>query len=172
MDLQARMQCCSSRSQYIRRLVKKGRSERLKAVRNLGELSRQSGRQSWTIYLMQLNSRCLKNSQRKDLWRKRLEKKSISKNLSNIYGSASRKLICPLTESKLTLCRVLRDNNASSVGGNNYNLRTIFLTPIGFTSGKLRRIFINCRPKARAHAGSICKEPLKSCFVSRLGRVP
>ena len=46
MDLQARMQCCSSRSQYIRRLVKKGRSERLKAVRNLGELSRQSGRQS------------------------------------------------------------------------------------------------------------------------------
>ena len=46
MDLQARMQCCSSRSQYIRRLVKKVRSERLKAVRNLAELSGQNERQS------------------------------------------------------------------------------------------------------------------------------
>ena len=46
MDLQARMQCCSSRSQYIRRLIKRDRFERLKAEKNLGELYRHYGRQS------------------------------------------------------------------------------------------------------------------------------
>tara|TARA_B100000035_G_scaffold257307_1_gene227403 strand:+ start:2154 stop:2420 length:267 start_codon:yes stop_codon:yes gene_type:complete len=37
MDLQARMECCSSRSHYIRRLIRRGRIERLKAEKQHAE---------------------------------------------------------------------------------------------------------------------------------------
>lgn len=33
MDLQAQMECCASRSHYLRRLIRRGKSERLKAQR-------------------------------------------------------------------------------------------------------------------------------------------
>lgn len=33
MDLQARMECCSSRSHYLRRLIRRGKAERIKAER-------------------------------------------------------------------------------------------------------------------------------------------
>ena len=34
MDLQARMECCSSRSHLIRRMIRRGRAERIQAERN------------------------------------------------------------------------------------------------------------------------------------------
>ena len=39
MDLQARMECCSSRSHYIRRLIRKGKAERLRAEQQHAEWS-------------------------------------------------------------------------------------------------------------------------------------
>ena len=39
MDLQARMECCSSRSHYFRRLIRRGKAERLKAERQHAEWS-------------------------------------------------------------------------------------------------------------------------------------
>ena len=44
MDLQARMECCSSRSHYIRRLIRRGRAERLKAEQQHAEWSQLFGR--------------------------------------------------------------------------------------------------------------------------------
>ena len=37
MDLQARMECCSSRSHYFRRLIRRGKAERLKAEKQHAE---------------------------------------------------------------------------------------------------------------------------------------
>ena len=37
MDLQARMECCSSRSHYLRRLIRRGKAERIKAQRQHDE---------------------------------------------------------------------------------------------------------------------------------------
>ena len=39
MDLQARMECCSSRSHYVRRLIRRGKADRLKAERQHAEWS-------------------------------------------------------------------------------------------------------------------------------------
>tara|TARA_B100000085_G_C18252845_1_gene394774 strand:+ start:178 stop:444 length:267 start_codon:yes stop_codon:yes gene_type:complete len=39
MDLQARMECCSSRSHYFRRLIRRGKAERLKAEKQHAEWS-------------------------------------------------------------------------------------------------------------------------------------
>ena len=39
MDLQARMECCSSRSHYFRRLIRRGKAERLKAEKQYAEWS-------------------------------------------------------------------------------------------------------------------------------------
>ena len=44
MDLQARMECCSSRSHYFRRLIHRGKAERLKAEKKHAELSQLFGR--------------------------------------------------------------------------------------------------------------------------------
>ena len=44
MDLQAKLECCSSRSHYIRRLIRKGRSERLRAEENHDQWSEIWGR--------------------------------------------------------------------------------------------------------------------------------
>jgi len=44
MDLQARMECCSSRSHYFRRLIKQNRAERLKAERQRDEWVQMWGR--------------------------------------------------------------------------------------------------------------------------------
>jgi hypothetical protein len=33
MDLQARMECCSSRSHYVRRMIRRNKAERIKAER-------------------------------------------------------------------------------------------------------------------------------------------
>ena len=44
MDLQARMECCSSRSHYIRRLIRRGRAERLKTEQQNEEWSEMFGR--------------------------------------------------------------------------------------------------------------------------------
>ena len=37
MDLQAQMECCSSRSHFIRRMIRRGRAERLRAERQREE---------------------------------------------------------------------------------------------------------------------------------------
>ena len=37
MDLQARMECCSSRSHYFRRLIRRNKAERIKAQRQHDE---------------------------------------------------------------------------------------------------------------------------------------
>ena len=39
MDLQARMECCSSRSHYVRRLIRRGKADRLKAEKQHAEWS-------------------------------------------------------------------------------------------------------------------------------------
>mgnify|MGYP001309968756 FL=1 len=39
MDLQARMECCASRSHYFRRLIRRGKAERLKAEQQHAEWS-------------------------------------------------------------------------------------------------------------------------------------
>ena len=39
MDLQAKMECCSSRSHYFRRLIRRGKAERLKAEKQHAEWS-------------------------------------------------------------------------------------------------------------------------------------
>ena len=39
MDLQARMECCSSGSHYFRRLIRRGKAERLKAEKQHAEWS-------------------------------------------------------------------------------------------------------------------------------------
>ena len=44
MDLQARLELCSSRSHYIRRLIRKGRAERLKAEKQMDQWSELFGR--------------------------------------------------------------------------------------------------------------------------------
>lgn len=44
MDLQARLELCSSRSHYIRRLIRKGRTERLKAEQQIVQWSEMFGR--------------------------------------------------------------------------------------------------------------------------------
>ena len=39
MDLQAKMECCSSRSHYFRRLIRRGKAERLRAEKQHAEWS-------------------------------------------------------------------------------------------------------------------------------------
>ena len=43
-DLQARMECCSSRSHYLRRLIRRGKADRLKAEQNFAEWTQIIGR--------------------------------------------------------------------------------------------------------------------------------